>query len=100
MNGLDDWITGKNDPNNPANQTDWTEQFSPILEHAEWLTEEFIDEGDNYRIIGNHLNDIFENKVLKNKWFSSKDRHNFLIFNAKFIAEELAKAMFKTESNV
>lgn len=60
MKGLDDWITGKNDPNAPFNQVDWIDQHNLIVNECDWITDEMLENDDIYF----KLQEVLEENVL------------------------------------
>lgn len=85
MRGLDAYIEGRNDDFFDA---DWEEQFEPILEQCEWITDEMLnDEKSNgilYRLISEAVDKRFQNQYI-----SSSSRYSMMRDLAKEISTEV-----------
>ena len=86
MKGLDDFITGRFDPNNPANQVDWTEIFGDTLGKCDWVTEGMLDDDETHLTLGNLMFIVHDKLVDHNKYYSSKEKYQFNKDNAEKLA--------------
>lgn len=89
IKGLDDFITGKNDPNAPFNQVDWDDQFHEVLDECEEITEEILDE--DYNELGIAMMTAFEevaSRELKNERMSYKQIYKFVTERHNEIRQE------------
>lgn len=95
MRGLDDYITGKNDPSAPFNQTDWTETFEEVLEKCPWITEEMLQDDKIGCQLGRIMEDV-AGGLTPDDCYSEKLIQNFIKSNAEKIAT-LVKEQFEIE---
>lgn len=88
MRGLDNWIMGVNDPNAPFNQTDWVEQYEPVLDKCEWVTEEMLDDDSTYEKLGA----IFDRVITEKSEYSFLRRKEFYAWlseNAETLSDKI-----------
>lgn len=86
MRGLDDHITGKYDPNNPANQTDWAETFDNVLDKCEWITDAMLADDDTYEMLGNLMAGIYDTFCVVDKYYDRKTTVQLIRDNAEKMA--------------
>jgi len=91
MKGLDDYITGKNDPSAPFNQTDIFDRYGDVIDFCTWLPESALDNDDIYKRVFYLLDKIVDSLKDKDKWYSQKDTGKFINDNAYLIAQLLEK---------
>ena len=86
MKGLDDWITGKNDPSAPFNQVDFVDKFdSVIYELGEWLTDEMLEDDKFISIAESILESMKKPEI----YYGVKAELQIIKDNAKEISEKL-----------
>ena len=87
MKGLDNWIMGVNDPNAPFNQIDWVEEYEPILDKCQWVTETMLENDNTYRQLGNIISEIVT-KRFDDKYYSSKEKYQIIKDESVILATE------------
>lgn len=93
IKGLDDYITGKNDPDAPFNQVDWTDTMSDVLDNCDEITEEVYDK--EWEFIEVALEETFTNAVKEsvtgNKYLKQRDMYQFVKDNQYLMTVEFRK---------
>lgn len=86
IRGLDAYITGQNDPSAPFNQVDWEDQYAPIIDACDWITDAMWADDKTYEL----LRGLLENDVLpifiKPERHSKQSFQHFITVYAKMIA--------------
>lgn len=92
MSRLDDWIEGVHDPSAPFNQTEWTEQFSPIIDECDWITDEMLDDDDTYFKLGEVLTErVMPKYIDPEKYYPKGETYVIMTEKAKEIAQDFKK---------
>jgi|688.fasta_scaffold563187_1 hypothetical protein len=60
MKGLDNWITGANDPSAPFNQIDLEDKYPYLLPHCLWITDEMFE--DDYSTLEDAFDLVISNE--------------------------------------
>src|SRR5574343_254463 len=94
---LDNYIEGVNDPNNPANQTNWDEDLSVVLEVATWVSDEMLEDPNTNIILEQCFTDAV-NEILGDSYYSSTEYFLSLKKFADGISEK-AKEKYQKEFN-
>lgn len=92
IKGLDDFITGKNDPNAPFNQTDFAEEFSDVLDYCDWVTDEMWNDDKVVDKIGKIIYGVVESFFPDDKYFTTKEKYLFIKEHSKVMADKLKEA--------
>ena len=87
MKGLDNWITGANDPSAPFNQIDLDDKYPHVLEKCDWLSDD-IYEAD-YEILWSAIESVLEEHVPKELSYDVLHSQKWERDNAEFLAEQL-----------
>ncbi len=88
MKGLDSYLEGRNDPNNPANQTDWREYFECMF--WEELTDEELEK---YSEFFQSWCEGLLGKLLTLDFYSERQRERIMKANAHNLRKQL-KAIY------
>lgn len=91
---LDRWITGENDPNNPANQVDFSEQYSAVYKHCDWITEDMWDDDKVCNRIEELTEKVAEKFFISNKYYSKKQYSEVIKDNALAISIRLKELYY------
>jgi hypothetical protein len=87
MKGLDNWITGANDPSAPFNQVDLDDKHGHILEKCDWLTDEMYEE--DYQVLCEAMETVIDEHVPNNLTYDQLHSRSWERDNAEFLAEHL-----------
>lgn len=87
MKGLDYYIMGVNDQNAPFNQTDWTEEFYPILDECDWITDEMLDDKNTREALGEIICSELTKFMVPQKYYPTKELYRLKLLRAKEIAD-------------
>jgi len=94
IKGPDDQITGKNNPEASHKSEGFSETFSRVFDHCEWISEEMWDDDQTVSKMENILWDILLGmEQLDLNVMSRRTRAMFIEANAEDIAKELTKRM-------
>jgi hypothetical protein len=91
MKGLDNYIMGLNDPNAPFNQTLFEDEFAPVFDLCDWITEEMLEDDTVFPVLGS----IFEEEVSKilepDRYYTAKERYALLKENASVLEQRIKR---------
>lgn len=82
MKGLDNWITGVNDPNAPFNQIDMEDYYAPVIEVSEWITDDMLNDDEKRFILEECLDSAYTLLLEDNE---SKGEETYLPKQKQFV---------------
>ena len=95
MRGLDNYIEGRYDLNNPANQYDWAEDFGCVLDLCEWCTDEMLDDDDTYEKLGELMLKV-ANELNYSDCFGQREKYRLISDNAELLAARFEEEYIKS----
>ena len=87
---IDDHVTGRYHPDNPANQEDIWEKYSQVLEVCEFITEDTIEDDEQSTKLEGIFEDVIE-PYFSHKHFTSQERSEFMRLHADDMAAKIKK---------
>lgn len=91
---IDDHVTGRYHPDNPANQEDIWEKYAQVLEVCEFITEDTIEDDKQSVILEGIFEDVIE-PYFSHKHFTNKERSEFMQLHAVDMSEKIRTLFFK-----